>query len=162
LAGPDLAPKPTGVQIGRLVAYGGAEADYIAHALHGFAGDLGGMTIALDCAHGATYRVAPRLFRGLGARVIVTGARPDGENINRRSGALHTEALQRKVRAARAHVGFAFDGDGDRLIAIDERGLIRDGDYALAIMGRRLAGQGRLAGGVVVTTVMANFGLDRA
>jgi len=162
LAGPDEAPQPTGAQIGRLVPYDAAEAEYIAHVRHGFTFDLGGLTIALDCAHGATCRVAPRAFRGLGAKVIVLGARPDGRNINRRSGALHPEALQDKVVASGAHVGLAFDGDGDRLIAVDERGLVRDGDYALAILGRRLAAQGRLKEGVVVTTVMANLGLDRA
>jgi phosphoglucosamine mutase len=128
LAGPDGAPKPTGADIGRLVAYGTAETEYVNHARRGWAGDLAGMIIALDCAHGATYRVAPRVFRSLGARVIVLGARPDGQNINRRSGALHTEALQKRVLASGAHVGFAFDGDGDRLIAVDEQGLIRDGD----------------------------------
>jgi len=162
LAGPDGAPRPTGAHIGRLVPYAAAEAEYVDHARHAFTGDLGGLTIALDCAHGATYRVAPKVFRSLGARVIVLGARPDGQNINRGSGALHTEALQNRVLAAGADIGFAFDGDGDRLIAVDERGLIRDGDYALAIMGRRLAAQGGLKGGVVVTTVMANLGLDRA
>jgi len=92
----------------------------------------------------------------------VLGARPDGLNINRRAGALHPEALQKKVTAAGAHVGFAFDGDGDRLIAVDEHGVVRDGDYALAILGQRLAATGRLKAGAVVTTVMANLGLDRA
>lgn len=162
LGGPDGAPTPTGAQIGRLVPYGPAEAEYIAHARHDLTFDLGNLTIALDCAHGATYRIAPRVFRGLGAKVIVLGARPDGRNINRRSGALHPEALQKKVVASGAHVGLAFDGDGDRLIAVDERGLVRDGDYVLAILGRRLADQSRLKMGVVVTTVMANLGLDRA
>src|SRR5262249_40954859 len=127
-----------------------------------FAVDLGGMTIALDCAHGATYRVAPRVFRQLGARAVCIGCRPTGTNINTASGALHPEALQRKVRAIGAHVGFAFDGDGDRLMSIDDRGEIRDGDYALAIAGRHLAARGRLKGNVVVTTVMANLGLDES
>ncbi len=162
LGRPDGAPTPTGAEIGRLVSYREAEAEYIAHARHDLTFDLGDLTVALDCAHGATYLVAPRVFRGLGAKVIVLGARPDGLNINRRSGALHPEALQRKVVASGAHVGLAFDGDGDRLIAVDERGLVRDGDYVLAILGRRLADQGRLKMGVVVTTVMANMGLDRA
>ena len=162
LTGPDHAPQPTGALIGRLVSYDQGEIEYVAHARHGLSFDLGGLTIALDCAHGATHRVAPRVFRGLGATVIVLGARPDGRNINRRSGALHPEALQKKVVASGAQVGLAFDGDGDRLIAIDERGEIRDGDYILSILGRRFAGQGRLKMGVVVTTVMANLGLDRA
>ncbi len=161
LTGLDRAPKPTGAQIGRLVSYDAAEAEYVNHARHGFALDLGGLTVALDCAHGATYRVAPRVFKSLGARVIVLGARPDGRNINRGAGALHPEALQKKVLGSGAHVGLAFDGDGDRLIAVDELGCIRDGDYALAILAGRLAAQGRLKAGVVVTTVMANLGLDR-
>ena len=162
LAGPDHAPQPTGADIGRLVPYASAEGDYVTHARHGFSFDLEGLTLVLDCAHGATHRVAPRVFRALGAKVIVLGARPDGRNINRRSGALHPEALQKRVRASGAHVGLAFDGDGDRLIAVDETGEVRDGDYVLAILARHLVSQGRLKMSVVVTTVMANLGLDRA
>jgi phosphoglucosamine mutase len=162
LAGPDGAPKPTGSRIGRLVTYDAAEEEYMAHARESFTFELGALTVVVDCAHGATYRVAPRIFRRLGATVIVMGAQPDGENINRRCGALYPEALQSKVLAAHADLGLAFDGDGDRLIAVDEEGVIRDGDYALAILGRRLAALGRLKAGVVVTTVMANLGLDRA
>jgi phosphoglucosamine mutase len=162
LRGPDLAPTPTGPGIGRLVAYDRAEAEYAAEVRRAFPSDLGGLTVLLDCAHGATYRVAPRIFRALGARVIVTAARPDGENINRGVGALHPEALRQRVRRARADVGFAFDGDGDRLISVDEQGELRDGDYALAICGRHLARTGKLANGVLVTTVMANLGLERA
>ena len=107
---------------------------------------LGGMTIVLDCAHGATYRVAPKIFRSLGARVIVLGARPDGLNINLQVGALHPDVLRTRVLSAGAHLGIAFDGDGDRLISVDERGEIRDGDYALAICGRHMASKGRLSG----------------
>ena len=162
LAGPDHAPQPTGADIGRLVPYASAEGDYVTHARHGFSFDLEGLTLVVDCAHGATHRVAPRVFRALGAKVIVLGARPDGRNINRRSGALHPEALQKRVRASGAHVGLAFDGDGDRLIAVDETGEVRDGDYVLAILARHLVSQGRLKMSVVVTTVMANLGLDRA
>jgi phosphoglucosamine mutase len=162
LGGLDLAPKPTGAAVGRLVPYEPAEAEYAAHLRQTFPYDLAGMTIVLDCAHGATYRVARKVFRGLGARAIVLGARPDGQNINRRSGALHPGALRSKVLASGAQLGLAFDGDGDRLISVDETGEIRDGDYLLSICGRHLAAKGRLAGGAVVTTVMANLGLDRA
>jgi phosphoglucosamine mutase len=116
--------------------------------------------VVLDCAHGATYRVAPRVFRRLGAKVVTIGARPDGTNINAGSGALHPQDLQRKVRAVGAAAGFAFDGDGDRLMCVDHTGEIRDGDHALAIAGRHLAARGRLKGKLVVTTVMANLGLD--
>jgi phosphoglucosamine mutase len=162
LARADAAPRPTGAEVGRLVPYAAAESDYIAHARATCSCDLTGLIIVLDCAHGATYRVAPRVFRGLGARVLVLGARPDGLNINKKSGALHPERLQKKVVAAGADLGFAFDGDGDRLISVDEGGEVRDGDYALAICGRHLAARGRIKAGTVVTTVMANFGLEQA
>ena len=158
----DVAPWPTGRDIGRLVPYPDAEDDYLAHLREVLPLDLSGMTVALDCANGATHRVAPRLFRALGARVLVSGARPDGININFHVGATHPEALRARVLAAHAHVGLAFDGDGDRLISVDERGEICDGDHALAICARHLRTHGRLRGGVVVTTVMANLGLDKA
>ncbi|MBI4635903.1 MAG: phosphoglucosamine mutase [Candidatus Rokubacteria bacterium] len=162
LQGEDRAPRARGGEIGRLVTYARAEADYVDFLCRCFPLDLAGITVALDCAHGATYRVAPRLFRRLGARVVALGARPSGTNINAGCGALHPEALQRKVKTARAQVGFAFDGDGDRLISVDHTGEIRDGDYALAIAALHLAGSARLKGNVVVTTVMANYGLDEA
>jgi phosphoglucosamine mutase len=158
----DAAPTPTGAAVGRLVVFKAAEAEYVGHLRDTFPGDLAGLRVVLDCAHGATYGVAPRLFRSLGARITVLGARPDGRNINRRSGALHPEALQKRVLAGAAQIGFAFDGDGDRLITVDERGEIRDGDYVLAICGRHLAARGRLRGGILVTTVMANLGLERS
>jgi len=160
LEGVDGAPTARGAAIGRLVAYDRAEAYYLDFLSRCVPLDLGGLTVAIDCAHGATYRVAPRLFRRLGARVVTVACRPDGTNINAGCGALHPETLARRVRAVGAAVGFAFDGDGDRLIAVDHTGEIRDGDYALAIAGRHLAARGRLKANVVVTTVMANLGLD--
>jgi len=157
----DIAPWPTGVHIGRLVMHEAAEADYIDHARATCPHDLRGLRIVLDCAHGATYRVAPEIFRRLGADVRVMNASPDGRNINLKAGALHPEALQKEVLRARAHLGVAFDGDGDRLISVDEDGHIRDGDYVLAICGRHLAARAQLKGSTVVTTVMANLALDR-
>ena len=162
LAAPDAAPRPHGAGVGRLVLYDRAEKYYVDFLCRCFPLDLNGLTVALDCAHGATYRVAPAVFRRLGARVATMGARPDGTNINARVGALYPEALQRRVKSRGASIGFAFDGDGDRLISVDERGDIRDGDYALAITGRHFATRGRLKGNVLVTTVMANLGLDEA
>jgi phosphoglucosamine mutase len=161
LNGPDTAPWPTGVEIGRLVMHEAAEADYIAHVRATCPHDLRDLRVVLDCAQGATYRVAPEIFRRLGADVRVLNASPDGQNINRGVGAMHPEGLQKEVLRARAHLGLAFDGDGDRLISVDETGQIRDGDYALAISGRHLAARGMLKGGTVVTTVMANLALDR-
>jgi len=162
LAGADGAPRARGASIGRLIAYERAEKYYVDFLGRCFPLDLAGLTIVLDCAHGATYRVAPSVFRRLGARVITTCAKPDGTNINAGCGALHPGGLRRRLSAARADVGFAFDGDGDRLISVDHLGEIRDGDYALAIAGRHMAGRGRLKTNTVVTTVMANLGLDEA
>ena len=161
LSGPDTAPWPTGIDIGRLVQHDSAEADYIDHARATCPFDLRGLRVVLDCAHGATYRVAPEVFRRLGADVRVLNASPDGQNINRGVGAMHPEMLQKEVRRARAQLGLAFDGDGDRLISVDEEGHIRDGDYVLAICGRHLASRGLLKSSTVVTTVMANLALDR-
>ncbi len=158
----DAAPRARGASIGHLVGYDRAEKYYVDFLCRCFPLDLAGTTIALDCANGATYRVAPSVFRRLGARVIVTSARPDGTNINAGCGALHPEGLRKRLVAAGADVGFSFDGDGDRLISVDHLGEIRDGDYALAIAGRHMAGQGRLKTNTVVTTVMANLGLDES
>jgi len=162
LAADDGAPRVTGAGIGRLVAYDRAEKYYVDFLCRCFPLDLAGMTVAIDCANGATSRVAPSVFRRLGARVVAIAAKPDGTNINADCGALHPEGLQKKLRAIRADVGFAFDGDGDRLISVDHLGEIRDGDYALAIAGRHMASRRRLKGNIVVTTVMANLGLDEA
>src|SRR5437867_5564058 len=162
LNAPDRAPRARGAKIGELIDYDRAETEYVEFLCGCFPLDLSTLTVALDCAHGATYRVAPRVFRRLGARVLTIGARPDGRNINAGCGALHPERLQRVVRSKGASVGFAFDGDGDRLISVDHTGEIRDGDYALAIAGRHLAGRGRMKGYVIVTSVMANLRLDQA
>ena len=162
LSGGDTAPLARGAGIGHLVPYRRAESEYGAFLRRCFPLDLSGLTIVLDCAHGASYLVAPQVFRALGARVVTVCARPDGTNINRGCGALHPDALAARVRAARADIGLAFDGDGDRLIAVDGTGAIRDGDFALAIIARHLARAGRLKASVVVTTVMANLGLDQS
>jgi phosphoglucosamine mutase len=162
LAGPDTAPRARAAGIGRLIAYDRAEKYYVDFLARCFPLDLTGLTIVLDCAHGATYRVGPAVFRRLGARVVTTCARPDGTNINAGCGALHPERLRRRLSAVGADIGFAFDGDGDRLISVDHAGEIRDGDYVLAIAGRHMAGRGRLKSNTVVTTVMANLGLDEA
>jgi phosphoglucosamine mutase len=162
LHGPDQAPRARRGDIGRFVVYDRAEAYYVDFVTRCFPLDLGGMTIALDCAHGATYRVAPRVFKKLGARLVAIGTRPTGTNINADHGALYPAKLAAKVQATGATLGFAFDGDGDRLISVDHTGQIRDGDFALAIVGRHLGARQRLKGNALVTTVMANLGLDQA
>jgi phosphoglucosamine mutase len=162
LAAADRAPRAHGADIGRLVHYDRAEKYYVDFVTRCFPLDLAGLTVAIDCAHGATSRVGPSVFRRLGARVVAISAQPDGTNINAGCGALHPDGLQTRLRTVRADVGFAFDGDGDRLISVDHLGEIRDGDYALAIAGRHMAARQQLKANLVVTTVMANLGLDEA
>lgn len=118
--------------------------------------------LILDCAYGATYRVAPELFRRLGARVTVLHAEPDGRNINRDCGSEHPQALRQAVLKARADAGLAFDGDGDRVVIIDERGALLDGDDLLYILARDLHGRGQLRHATVVGTVMTNLGLEHS
>jgi phosphoglucosamine mutase len=122
---------------------------------------LDGLRVVVDCAHGAAYRVAPTVFWELGAEVFSIGVSPDGTNINRDCGALAPEAMRQEVLARRADIGIALDGDADRLIAVDERGVILDGDQLMALITTSMAQAGRLTGGALVTTVMSNFGLER-
>jgi phosphoglucosamine mutase len=156
--------RPTGAGVGRLRPVVGAEARYLAslRATVPAPLQLQGIRLVLDCAHGATFRVAPRLFRSLGAEVLTLGVRPTGTNINAGAGALHPERLQARVQTAGSAIGLAFDGDGDRLMTVDEHGEVRDGDHLLAVFAGALQARGELRGGVVVSTVMANLGLERA
>ena len=122
---------------------------------------LDGLRIVVDCAHGAAYKVAPTVFWELGAEVFSLGVSPDGLNINRECGALAPEQMQREVLARRADIGVALDGDADRLIVADERGVILDGDQLMALIATGLAKSGRLTGGSLVATIMSNLGLER-
>jgi phosphoglucosamine mutase len=123
--------------------------------------DLAGLKIVLDCAHGATYKVAPSVFRELGAQVVVLSASPDGLNINDNCGSTHMASLQAAVLAEQADLGIAFDGDGDRVLMVDHTGAVVDGDELLFIIARDLAERGKLHGGVV-GTLMSNLGLELA
>ena len=122
---------------------------------------LDGLRIVVDCAHGAAYKVAPTVFWELGAEVFSLGVAPDGLNINRECGALSPEQMRREVLARRADIGIALDGDADRLIIADERGVILDGDQLMAMIATGLARGGQLMGGALVATVMSNLGLER-
>jgi phosphoglucosamine mutase len=124
--------------------------------------DLQGLKVVLDCANGATSIAAPLLFNRLGAQVFAFFNRPDGKNINMSCGSQHPEALGQKVQEAKAHLGLAFDGDGDRLITVDEQGNPLTGDQALAIFAKMLKGRGCLENDLVVSTVMSNLGLRLA
>jgi phosphoglucosamine mutase len=122
---------------------------------------LDGLRIVVDCAHGAAYKVAPTVFWELGAEVFSLGVSPDGLNINRECGALTPEQMKHEVLARRADIGIALDGDADRLIVADERGVILDGDQLMALIATGLARGGQLSGGALVATVMSNLGLER-
>jgi len=123
--------------------------------------DFAGLRIVLDCAHGATYKIAPSVFRELGAEVSVIGAQPNGLNINDKCGSTHIEALQQTVLAEQADLGIAFDGDGDRVMMVDHTGAVVDGDEILFLIARDLLDRGKLHGGVV-GTLMSNLGLELA
>jgi phosphoglucosamine mutase len=153
-------PAPA-AQPGRIEELNGGEDDYLREIRAAFQIDLTGRKVMLDCANGATYRVAPRIFEELGASVETIGAEPDGRNINEGVGSTHVEALAERVAASDAEVGFAFDGDGDRVLAVDSAGRVHDGDELIALAARGLASRGELGGGVVVT-VMTNFGFHQA
>ncbi len=145
--------------IGRLV---GAPEDYLRILAERFEGlDLSGLRIALDCANGATFHVGPEIFRRLGAQVTATHVEPDGENINAGCGSTHLDGLVALMREGQHDIGFAFDGDGDRVLAVDRDGGIVDGDELIALAAGHLARTGELGGGVAVT-VMTNFGFHRA
>lgn len=122
---------------------------------------LDGLKIVVDCANGAAYQVAPSAIWELGAEVVTVGVTPNGLNINDRVGSTHVETLQQSVVASGADIGIALDGDADRLIVVDEKGSIVDGDQIMALIGASWARQGRLRGGGVVATVMSNLGLER-
>jgi len=158
------ALRPTATEIGKAFRIDDAVGRYNVFAKSAFPRylTLDGLTIAVDCGHGAAYKVAPEVLEELGARVIALGVEPDGENINRDCGALHPEALQDAVRRHGAHVGVALDGDADRAICVDERGEMVDGDAIMAMLGTELHGRGELRQGTVVATVMSNLGFHVA
>ena len=135
--------------------------DYLRELRSAFPLDLAGRRIALDCANGATYRVAPAIFERLGAEVDAIATEPDGRNINDGCGATAPEALAERVKGSDAEIGFAFDGDGDRLITVDANGRVHDGDELIALAARHLRDAGELDGGVAVT-VMTNYGFHQA
>jgi phosphoglucosamine mutase len=159
-----LGERHTGPAIGRAEKLEDARGRYVAYVKNTFPRDLtlDGVRIVVDAAHGAAYRVAPLVLTELGAVVHAIGVRPNGVNINRDVGALHPESARAEVARRRAQIGFALDGDADRVIVIDERGQIVDGDAVMAMCATRMKGDGELHGGTVVATVMSNLGLERA
>jgi len=153
---------PTGAEIGKKVEVDNAVHGYVDFLKKTIDVNLRGLKIAVDCANGASYIAAPSVLADLGAEIVVINNKPDGTNINVKCGSTHPEGLQKLVVESGAHIGLAFDGDADRLIAVDNRGNIVNGDHMLAIFARHLKGKGMLKKDTVVATVMSNMGLDIA
>lgn len=154
-------PPAAAAEVGRVRELNGGLDDYLRELEATFPLDLSGRRVVLDCANGAAHRAAPAIFERLGAEVETIGAEPDGRNINAGCGSTHLELLADRVAAGDAEIGFAFDGDADRMLAVDGSGRVHDGDELIALAARGLAGRGELDGGVVVT-VMTNYGFHRA
>ena len=155
-------PSPVGANIGSSQVEVGALDDYIDFAKETIAVNLKGLKVALDCANGAVYKAAVRAFRELGAEVYIINDNPDGTNINEKCGSTHPEELMDYVVRKGCQVGFAFDGDADRCLAVDEKGNLVNGDFILALCGKHLKEINRLKDDTVVVTVMSNLGLDIA
>ena len=155
---------PTGRGVGKAYRIDDARGRYIVFLKHTFPKDLAldGLKIVLDCANGATYKVAPAVFEELGAEVIKLGIQPSGTNINEECGALYPEKMQEEVRTSGADMGIALDGDGDRVIVVDEKGNVVDGDHIMAICAKHMIENRQLNYNTVVATVMSNMGLEKA
>ncbi len=158
---PELA-LATRDSIGRTIDYVSGRNRYIGHLISLATRSFKNYRIGLDCANGSTSSIAKNVFDALGARTYVINADPDGTNINRECGSTHIESLQRFVRENKLDLGFAFDGDADRCIAVDENGNEVNGDLILYVCGKYLKQQGKLANNTVVTTIMSNLGLYKA
>ncbi|NUK31872.1 phosphoglucosamine mutase [Parageobacillus sp. VR-IP] len=158
----DMLPRPIGKALGQVNDYFEGGQKYLQYLKQTIDEDFSGLKIALDCAHGATSSLATHLFADLEADVVTMGASPNGLNINEGVGSTHPEALAAFVKEKGADVGLAFDGDGDRLIAVDEHGNIVDGDQIMYICAKYLKEIGRLKHQTVVTTVMSNLGFYKA
>ena len=153
---------PTGADVGRVTPYASTIADYVEHLVETLDVRLDGLTVVLDCAHGAAHEAGPRALAAAGARVIPIGDRPDGLNINSGCGSTDLTALRQAVLEHGADAGFAVDGDADRCLAVDHTGQVVDGDQILGLLAVALREQGRLAEDTLVATVMSNLGLHQA
>ena len=149
-------------QVGRTVDYVAGRNRYVGYLISLGIFSFKGMKVGLDCANGAAWSIAKAVFDALGAKTFVINAEPDGTNINRNAGSLHMEVLQKFVVENGLDVGFAYDGDADRCLAVDETGRIIHGDHILYILGQYMRERGQLDNNTVVTTVMSNFGLYKA
>lgn len=151
---------PTGNKIGKVIVDDKGSDNYIQYLISTIELDLKGIKVALDCANGALYKIAPETIKRLGGDIVVVNHEPTGMNINQSCGSTNPKEIQKLVVDSRSDIGLSFDGDGDRIIAVDEKGKIIDGDHILAICGTHLKKQGKLKNNTIVGTVMTNMGLD--
>lgn len=149
---------PTGPSVGKIKYRTDAREEYINHAVNAVPVDLRGMKIVVDCAEGASYYTSVETLKELGAEIVAIHNNPDGTNINANCGSTHMEELKARVVYEKAHVGLAFDGDADRLLAVDENGKQVDGDEIMAIVGNHMKNKGTLKDNTIVATVMSNLG----
>ncbi|MBQ9780034.1 MAG: phosphoglucosamine mutase [Clostridia bacterium] len=161
LTGDDL-PVATGANIGRIEDYAAGRNRYVGYLISLAAHSYKGFRVGLDCANGASWMIAKAVFEALGAKTYVIGDTPNGININEGVGSTHIDALCRLVKEEKLDIGFAFDGDADRCIAVDENGNEVNGDHILYVLGKAMKAQGTLNNNTVVTTVMSNMGLYKA
>ena len=158
----DTAPYAQRDHIGRVIDYAAGRNRYVGYLISLATHSYKGVRVGLDCSNGSTWQLGEAVFKALGADVYVVGNRPDGENINKGCGSTHIENLQRLVMDNKLDVGFAFDGDADRCIAVDEKGQVVNGDRIMYIYAKYMNERGKLGETHVVTTVMSNMGLYRA
>ena len=158
----DELPLAKREQIGRTVDYVAGRNRYVGYLISLGMYSFKGMRIGLDCANGSSWNIAKSVFDALGAKTYVINAEPDGYNINKNAGSTHIEVLQKYVVDNQLDVGFAYDGDADRCMCVDEQGNVVTGDHILYVCGKYMKEKGLLPGNTVVTTVMSNFGLYKA
>ena len=155
-------PAAKGEALGEIVDYVSGRNRYVGYLISLAAHSYKNMRVGLDCANGSAWNIARTVFEALGAKTYVINAEPDGLNINRNAGSTHIDVLRRFVLENHLDVGFAYDGDADRCLAVDEKGNIVDGDKIIYVFGKQLKKEGRLAKNTVVTTIMSNIGLYKA
>lgn len=155
-------PAATGAEVGRIIDYAAGRNRYVGYLISLAANSYKDFRVGLDCANGSAWMIGRAVFEALGAKTYVTGTEPDGLNINVDCGSTHIDRLKKLVVEKGLDVGFAFDGDADRCIAVDEKGNEINGDHILYILGKAMKEQGTLANNTVVTTIMSNMGLYRA
>ena len=160
--GVENLPNPVGGEVGAIIPIQEKVADYCDYLIGSTSVSLEGLKVVVDCANGAAYEVAPRVYQALGAEVVAMYTAPNGVNINENCGSTHMEALRREVVAQNADIGIAHDGDADRCLGVTETGEMIDGDRMMLICGLLLKAQGRLVKDTVVATVMSNIGFHQA